>query len=76
MTADATRALFADIFFDDEEATDPSQVRLHHQIRAVETRASPSSSRRHDHLAPRRAVDGDAGDRLIHRLDLRAITAE
>lgn len=35
MTAEATRALFADIFFDDEEATDPSQLRLHHKIRSV-----------------------------------------
>jgi CPA1 family monovalent cation:H+ antiporter len=70
--ADASRALLADTFFDDEA----EEARLHNQIRAVERELLQAARAAVIAARVEHAVDLDAVDRLIHRLDLRTLAAE
>jgi CPA1 family monovalent cation:H+ antiporter len=70
--ADASRALLADTFFDDEA----EEARLHNQIRAVERELLQAARAAVIAARVEHAVDLDAVDRLIHRLDLRTLATE
>ncbi len=74
--ADACRALLADTFFDDEEAAAADESLLHKQIRAVEREILRAARTAAIGARAEHAVDPDAADRLIHRLDLRTLAVE
>jgi monovalent cation/hydrogen antiporter len=69
---DASQALLTDTFFDDEAEEPP----LHNQIRAVERELLHAARSAVIAARVQHTVDVDAADRLIHRLDLRALSAE
>lgn len=75
LAAQSFYAALADAFPEDEDVSDPEQIQHHKQVRALEidllhaAREAVVDARNHHIIAP------DAADRLIHRLDLRSLTA-